>query len=97
MGTGYDLFGRQGAYGVARDLRRSSAAGATKLVAVMARQGFVNYSQEWWHFFTARRGVRRLMISRSSRAARDPARRGRSRKAAISAALPATGAALKVD
>jgi D-alanyl-D-alanine dipeptidase len=20
------------------------------LVAVMARQGFVNYSKEWWHF-----------------------------------------------
>ena len=30
--------------------RRRSGAGATCWLSAMARQGFVNYSKEWWHF-----------------------------------------------
>jgi D-alanyl-D-alanine dipeptidase len=49
MGTGYDC----------SDVKAHTAAGAitpaqrrwrSRLVAAMARQGFVNYSKEWWHF-----------------------------------------------
>jgi len=49
MGTGYDC----------TDLRGHTRSGAItpeqrrwrqELVAAMARQGFVNYSREWWHF-----------------------------------------------
>jgi zinc D-Ala-D-Ala dipeptidase len=49
MGTGYDC----------SDLKAHTASAAVTpaqrrwrnaLVAVMARQGFVNYSKEWWHF-----------------------------------------------
>ena len=49
MGTGYDC----------SDLRAHTAAASITpaqrrwrdlLVGVMARQGFVNYSKEWWHF-----------------------------------------------
>jgi D-alanyl-D-alanine dipeptidase len=49
MGTGYDC----------SDVKAHTASSAitpiqrrwrNELVAVMARQGFVNYSQEWWHF-----------------------------------------------
>jgi D-alanyl-D-alanine dipeptidase len=49
MGTGYDC----------SDLKAHTASTAitpaqrhwrNELVAVMARQGFVNYSKEWWHF-----------------------------------------------
>ena len=29
---------------------------ALGLVAAMARQGFVNYSKEWWHFSLPRAG-----------------------------------------
>jgi D-alanyl-D-alanine dipeptidase len=49
MGTGYDC----------SDVKSHTAAKSTtatqrrwreKLVLVMARRGFVNYSKEWWHF-----------------------------------------------
>lgn len=49
MGTGYDC----------SDVKAHTAAGSitpaqkrwrSRLVAAMARQGFVNYSKEWWHF-----------------------------------------------
>ena len=49
MGTGYDC----------SDLKAHTAANAITpaqrrwrnlLVAAMARQGFVNYAKEWWHF-----------------------------------------------
>ena len=49
MGTGYDC----------TDLKAHTAATAINpvqrrwrnaLVSAMAKQGFVNYSKEWWHF-----------------------------------------------
>jgi len=49
MGTGYDC----------SDVKAHTAAGSitsaqrrwrNRLVAAMARQGFANYSREWWHF-----------------------------------------------
>jgi D-alanyl-D-alanine dipeptidase len=49
MGTGYDC----------TDLRGHTRSGAItpeqrhgrqELIAAMAKQGFVNYSKEWWHF-----------------------------------------------
>ena len=40
-----------------------------RLVAVMARQGFVNYAQEWWHFSLPGAG-RQPMIFRFRRGAR---------------------------
>jgi zinc D-Ala-D-Ala dipeptidase len=49
MGTGYDctdLKGHTNAASITPAQRRSR----NLLVAAMARQGFVNYSKEWWHF-----------------------------------------------
>ena len=49
MGTGYDCSdpkGHTAASSITPDQRRWRQV----LVTVMARQGFVNYAQEWWHF-----------------------------------------------
>jgi len=49
MGTGYDCFDVRShtrAPGLTADERASRA----RLVAAMARHGFVNYKREWWHF-----------------------------------------------
>jgi zinc D-Ala-D-Ala dipeptidase len=49
MGTGYDctdLKGHTNAASITPAQRRSR----NLLVSAMARQGFVNYSKEWWHF-----------------------------------------------
>jgi len=49
MGTGYDcsdLKGHTAATSISREQRRWR----NRLVAAMARQGFVNYAKEWWHF-----------------------------------------------
>jgi zinc D-Ala-D-Ala dipeptidase len=49
MGTGYDctdLKGHTWATSITPEQRRWRK----ELVAAMARQGFVNYSKEWWHF-----------------------------------------------
>jgi zinc D-Ala-D-Ala dipeptidase len=49
MGTGYDcsdLKANTAARSITPDQRRFRNV----LVAVMTRQGFVNYSKEWWHF-----------------------------------------------
>lgn len=49
MGTGYDctdLKGHTNTASITPAQRRSR----NLLVAAMARQGFVNYSKEWWHF-----------------------------------------------
>jgi zinc D-Ala-D-Ala dipeptidase len=49
MGTGYDctdLKGHTWAGAITPEQRRWRR----ELVAAMARQGFVNYSKEWWHF-----------------------------------------------
>jgi zinc D-Ala-D-Ala dipeptidase len=49
MGTGYDcsdVKAHTGARSITSDQRRWRNV----LVASMAKQGFVNYSKEWWHF-----------------------------------------------
>ncbi|WP_456717090.1 M15 family metallopeptidase [Bradyrhizobium sp. USDA 4353] len=49
MGTGYDCFDGK-AHTAARDLTPEQRRWRNELVTVMARQGFVNYAREWWHF-----------------------------------------------
>ena len=49
MGTGYDCSDAK-AHTAARSITSVQRRWRNVLVAVMARQGFVNYSKEWWHF-----------------------------------------------
>ena len=49
MGTGYDCTDEKG-HTAAPSITPEQRAWRKRLVAVMARQGFVNYSKEWWHF-----------------------------------------------
>jgi zinc D-Ala-D-Ala dipeptidase len=49
MGTGYDCTDEKG-HTAARSITPDQRAWRRLLVAAMARQGFVNYSKEWWHF-----------------------------------------------
>jgi D-alanyl-D-alanine dipeptidase len=49
MGTGYDCSDVKG-HTAAASITPSQRHWRNQLVAVMARQGFVNYSKEWWHF-----------------------------------------------
>jgi zinc D-Ala-D-Ala dipeptidase len=49
MGTGYDCADVK-AHTAARSITSAQRKWREKLVLVMARQGFVNYSKEWWHF-----------------------------------------------
>lgn len=49
MGTGYDCSDEK-AHTAAQDLTPEQRRWRSELVAVMARQGFVNYAREWWHF-----------------------------------------------
>ncbi len=49
MGTGYDCTDPK-AYTAARSITPDQRRWRNLLVAVMARQGFVNYAKEWWHF-----------------------------------------------
>ncbi len=49
MGTGYDCSDVK-AHTAAASIDRSQRRWRRMLVAAMARQGFVNYSKEWWHF-----------------------------------------------
>jgi D-alanyl-D-alanine dipeptidase len=49
MGTGYDCCDPKG-HTAATSITPSQRRWRTQLVAAMARQGFVNYSKEWWHF-----------------------------------------------
>jgi len=44
------LFRRKGAYGRAIHHAGTTPLAETLLVTAMARQGFVNYAKEWWHF-----------------------------------------------
>jgi D-alanyl-D-alanine dipeptidase len=49
MGTGYDcsdVMAHTGAISISPDQRRWR----NLLVSAMAKQGFVNYAKEWWHF-----------------------------------------------
>jgi D-alanyl-D-alanine dipeptidase len=49
MGTGYDCSDVK-SHTSAKSITSSQRAWRQKLVQVMARRGFVNYSKEWWHF-----------------------------------------------
>lgn len=49
MGTGYDCADIR-AHTAAKSISASQRRWREKLVLVMARRGFVNYSKEWWHF-----------------------------------------------
>ncbi|WP_245476313.1 M15 family metallopeptidase [Bradyrhizobium sp. Leo170] len=49
MGTGYDCSDVK-AHTAAPSINQSQRRWRRMLVAAMARQGFVNYSKEWWHF-----------------------------------------------
>jgi zinc D-Ala-D-Ala dipeptidase len=49
MGTGYDCTDVK-AHTVATTITPAQRRWRQRLVAVMARQGFVNYFREWWHF-----------------------------------------------
>jgi zinc D-Ala-D-Ala dipeptidase len=49
MGTGYDCSDAK-AHTAADDITPAQRRWRQTLVAAMARQGFVNYAREWWHF-----------------------------------------------
>jgi len=49
MGTGYDCTDLKG-HTAARSITPEQRRWRRELVAAMGRQGFVNYSKEWWHF-----------------------------------------------
>jgi D-alanyl-D-alanine dipeptidase len=49
MGTGYDCTDLK-AHTAASSITPAQRRWRNVLVAAMARQGFVNYSKEWWHF-----------------------------------------------
>ena len=49
MGTGYDCTDTKG-HTAAPSITSEQRIWRKRLVAAMARQGFVNYSKEWWHF-----------------------------------------------
>ncbi len=49
MGTGYDCSDLKG-HTAASSITAAQRHWRRLLVTVMARQGFVNYAQEWWHF-----------------------------------------------
>jgi D-alanyl-D-alanine dipeptidase len=57
MGTGYDCCDPKG-HTAAKSTTASQRRWRDELVALMARQGFVNYSKEWWHFSLPGRGWR---------------------------------------
>lgn len=49
MGTGYDCSDLK-AHTAARSVTEDQRRWRNLLVTAMARQGFVNYAKEWWHF-----------------------------------------------
>jgi len=49
MGTGYDCSDVK-SHTAAKSITAAQRRWREKLVLVMARRGFVNYSKEWWHF-----------------------------------------------
>ncbi|AHY49978.1 D-alanyl-D-alanine dipeptidase [Bradyrhizobium japonicum SEMIA 5079] len=49
MGTGYDCTDVRG-HTAAPSINPDQRAWRRRLVAAMAKQGFVNYAKEWWHF-----------------------------------------------
>ena len=57
MGTGYDCLDVK-SHTSARSITPVQRQWREKLVLLMARRGFVNYSKEWWHFSLPGAGVR---------------------------------------
>ena len=55
MGTGYDCTDLKGHTAVS-SITPAQQRWRNMLVSAMARQGFVNYSKEWWHFSQAGAG-----------------------------------------
>ena len=55
MGTGYDCSDVK-ANTSAKSIAAAQRRWREKLVLVMSRRGFVNYSKEWWHFSLPRAG-----------------------------------------
>ena len=55
MGTGYDCSDLK-AHTAARSITPAQRHWRDVLVAAMTKQGFVNYSREWWHFSLPRAG-----------------------------------------
>ena len=55
MGTGYDCTDLKGHTAVS-SITPAQRRWRNMLVSAMARQGFVNYSKEWWHFSQAGAG-----------------------------------------
>lgn len=49
MGTGYDCIDVK-SHTSSKSISAAQRKSREKLVQVMARRGFVNYSKEWWHF-----------------------------------------------
>ena len=49
MGTGYDCADVK-SHTATKSITAAQRRWREKLVQVMARRGFVNYSKEWWHF-----------------------------------------------
>jgi D-alanyl-D-alanine dipeptidase len=49
MGTGYDC-SHPKSHTAAKSITAAQRRWREKLVMLMARRGFVNYSKEWWHF-----------------------------------------------
>ena len=49
MGTGYDCSDLK-AHTAANSITSAQRRWRNLLVAAMAKQGFVNYAKEWWHF-----------------------------------------------
>ena len=49
MGTGYDCSDEK-AHTASRAITPAQRQWRQRLVAAMAKQGFVNYAKEWWHF-----------------------------------------------
>ncbi|CCE04532.1 conserved hypothetical protein [Bradyrhizobium sp. STM 3843] len=49
MGTGYDCSDVK-AHTAANGITPAQRRWRSELVAIMVRQGFVNYAKEWWHF-----------------------------------------------
>ena len=55
MGTGYDCSDLK-AHTAASSITPAQRQWRKRLVGAMAKQGFVNYSKEWWHFSLPRAG-----------------------------------------
>ena len=66
MGTGYDCSDAK-AHTAAKSITSAQRRWREKLVLLMARRGFVNYSKEWWHFSLPGAGSRAYDFSVSRR------------------------------